>query len=70
MKFYSIFKNETKYSDFINHLRNPEHKRVASKIETGRFTIPKTPKDRRICDRCSLKKMKCTRYFTVTYVMI
>ena len=52
LKFYSILKNETNYSEFINHIRNPEHRRVASKfrignhnlkIETGRFTIPKTP---------------------------
>ena len=60
LKFYSIFKNETNYSEFINHIRNPE--RVASKskignhnlkIETGRFTIPKTPEDLRICDHCN-----------------
>ena len=47
LKFYSIFKNETNHSEFINHIRNPEHRRVASKfrignhnlkIETGRFT--------------------------------
>ena len=56
LKFYSISKNETKYSEFINHIRNLEHKRIASKfkignhkppyleIETGSFTIPKTPK--------------------------
>ena len=51
LKSYSIFKYETNYSEFINHIRNPEHGRVASKfrignhnikIETGRFTIPKT----------------------------
>ena len=61
LKFYSIFKNGTNYSEFINHIRNPEHRRVASKfrignhnlkIETGRFTIPKTPEDLRICDHC------------------
>ena len=43
-------------------IRNPEHRRVASKfrignhnlkIETGRFTIPKTPEDLRICDHCN-----------------
>lgn len=52
LKFYSIFKNEANQSEFINHIWNPEHRRVASKfrignhnlkIETGRFTIPKTP---------------------------
>ena len=61
LKFYSIFKNETNHFEFINHIRNPEHRRVASKfrignhnlkIETGRFTIPKTPEDLRICDHC------------------
>ena len=40
---------------------DPEHRRVASKlsignhnlkIETGRFIIPKTPEDLRICDHC------------------
>ena len=64
LKFYFVFKNETNYSqtEFINHIRNPEHKRVASKfrignhnlkIETGRFTILKTPEDPRICDHCN-----------------
>ena len=52
LKFYSIFKNETNYCEFINHIRNPEHiRRVASKFRirnqnlTVRFTIPKTPED-------------------------
>ena len=56
--------------------RKGEHKCVASKfrvrnhnlkIETGRFTIPKTPEDLRICDHCSQiqLKMKWTYYFTV-----
>ena len=67
LKFYSIFKNETKYSEFINHVKNPEHKRIASKfrignhnlrIESGRFTIPKTPEDLRICDHCSLNSVE------------
>ena len=62
LKFYSIFKNETNHSEFINHIRNPKHRRVAYKfmignqnlkIETGRFTIPKTPEDLRICDHCN-----------------
>ena len=58
-------KNETNYSEFINFIRNTEHRRVASKfrignhnlkIETGRFTIPKTPEDLRICDHCMQSK--------------
>ena len=66
-KFYSIFKNETKYYEFINHVKNPELKRIASKfrignhnlrIESGRFTIPKTPEDLRICDHCSLNSVE------------
>ena len=71
LKFYSIFKNETNYSEFINHIRNPEHRRVAnkfrignhnSKIETGRFTIPKTPEDLRICDHCNLNSVENEMY--------
>ena len=67
LKLYSLFKNETNYSDLINHIRNPEHRRVASKfrignhnlkIETGRFTIPKTPEDLRICDHCNLNSVE------------
>ena len=63
LKFYSIFKNGTNYSEFINHIRNPKHRRAASefrivnhnlKIETGRVTIRKTPEDLRICDHCNL----------------
>ena len=67
LKLYSIFKNETKYSEFINHVKNPEHKRIASRfrignhnlrIESGRFTILKTPEDLRICDHCSLNSVE------------
>ena len=67
LKFYSILKNETNYCEFINHIRNPEHRRVASKfrignhnlkIETGRFTIPKTPEDLRICDHFNLNSVE------------
>ena len=48
-------------------IRNPEHRRVASKfrignhnlkIETGRFTVPKTPEDLRICDHCNLNSVE------------
>ena len=51
------FKKGKNYSEFINHVRNPELRRIASKfrignhnlkIETGRFTIPKTAEDIRI----------------------
>ena len=38
LKFYSnsIFKHETNSSEFINHIRNPEHsRRVASKFRIG-----------------------------------
>ena len=53
-----------KYSEFVNHIRNPEHKCIIAskvtignhnlKIETGRFTILKTPEDLRNCDLRSL----------------
>ena len=33
LKFYSIFKNETNHSKFINHIRNPEHRRVTSGVQ-------------------------------------
>ena len=60
-------KFETNYSEFINHIRNAEHRPVGSKfrignhnlkIETGRFTIPKTPEDLRICDHCNLNSVE------------
>ena len=47
--------------------RKGEHKCVAAKfrvrnhnlkIETGRFTVPKTPEDLRICDHCSLNSVE------------
>lgn len=61
LKFDSNFLNETKYSEFINHIWSLEHKRIASKfrirqynlkIETGRFATPKTPDYLTICDHC------------------
>ena len=65
LKFY--FQNETNYFEFINHIRNPEHRHIASKfrignhninLETGRFTIPKTPEELRICDHCNLNSVE------------
>ena len=67
LTFSSIFKNERKYSEFINHIGNPEHKRINSKfrignhnfkIETGRFTITKIPEDLGICDNYSLNSVE------------
>ena len=67
LKFYSTFKNETKYSDFISHTKNPEHRRITSKfrignhnlrIENGRFTTPKTPENLRICYHCTLNSVE------------
>lgn len=61
LKFDSNFLNETKYSEFIDHIRSLELKHIASKfrirqynlkIETGRFATPKTPGYLRICDHC------------------
>lgn len=61
LKFYSMFKFDTKQSEFLNHIKNPLHKRTASKfrignhslkIETGRFTIPKIPENMRTCPHC------------------
>ena len=48
-------------------VRNPEHRRAASKfrignhnlkIEIGRVTIPKTLEDLRICDHCNLNSVE------------
>ena len=39
LTFSSIFKNETKYSEFINHIGNPEHKRINSKFRIGIITL-------------------------------
>ena len=53
---------------FMFMFKNPERKRNASakfrignyslRIESGRFTIPKTPEDLRICDHCSLNSVE------------
>ena len=60
-----------KFSEFINHIGNPEHKRITSKfrignhnfkIENGRFTIPKSPEDLRVCDNCSRNSVEHEMY--------
>ena len=79
VKFYSMFKNETNYSDFINHIKNPEHRRVVSKfrignhnlrIENGRFTIPKTPENLRICYHCTLNSVEDEMHLIARFMMI
>ena len=42
------FRNASKFRIGNHNLR----------IESGRFTIPKTPKDLRICDHCSLNSVE------------
>ena len=58
LKFYSSFKFDNKKSKFLDHVKNPLHRKIASKfglgnhklqIETGRFTIHKTPANIRYC---------------------
>ena len=35
LKFYSIFKNETNYSEYINHIKNPEHQELLLNLGLG-----------------------------------
>ena len=71
LKFYSIFKNETNHSEFINHIRNPEHRRVASKKleDLQSPKLLKTLESVIIATKIRLK-MNCTWYFTVINTMI
>ena len=44
--------------------------KLYSEIKTGRFTIPKTPEDLRICDHWNLNSVENKKHafnFTVTY---
>ena len=58
LKFYSSFKFDNKKSEFLDHVKNPLHRKIPLKlrlgnhklqIETGRFTVPKTPANIRYC---------------------
>ena len=58
LKFYSIFKNDCHKSDCLNIITNINHKKTLNKfrlgnhrlqIETGKYTVPKTPENLRIC---------------------
>ena len=78
LKFYSSFKFDNKKSEFIEHVKNPLHRKIASKfrlgnhklqIETGRFAVPKTPANIRYCPHCKNVVedeinflLKCTLY--------
>ena len=61
-----------KYSEYIDHIKNPEHWKITSKfrigyhnlkIETGRFTIPKNPESLRVCDHCMPKSVEDEMHF-------
>ena len=78
LKFYSSFKFDDKKSEFLDHVKNPLHRKIASKfrlgnhklqIEAGRFTIPKTPANIRYYPHCKHLVedeihflLKCTLY--------
>ena len=61
LKFYSSFKFDNKKSEFLDHVKNPLHRKIASKfrlgnhklqIQTERFTVPKTPANIRYHPHC------------------
>ena len=78
LKFYSSFKFDNKKSEFLDHVKNPLHRKIASKfrlgnhklqIQTERFTVPKTPANIRYCPHCKnfvedeiYFLLKCTLY--------
>ena len=78
LKFYSSFRFGNKKYEFLDHVKYPLHRKIASKfrlgnhklqIETGRFTVPKTPANIRYCLNCkNLVEdeihflLKCTLY--------
>ena len=61
LSFYKFFKTDTKQSVFLDAIINPLHRTAVNKfrlgnhqlhIETGRYTVPKTPENLRICTFC------------------
>ena len=58
---------DTKKSCYLDAIKNPLHRIAINKfrlgnhlfgIETGRYTIPKTPKNLRICSLCQLNEIE------------
>ena len=67
LAFYNFFKTDTKKSCFLDAIKNPLHRTAINKfrlgnhqlrIETGRYTIPKTPENLRICSLCQLNEVE------------
>ena len=61
-----------KKSDFLDVINNPHHRIAINKfrlgnhklhIETGRYTIPKTPVDSRICSFCNSNEIENETHF-------
>ena len=72
LNFYATFKQDTKKSDFLDLINNPHHRIAINKfrlgnhklhIETGRYTIPKTPVDSRICSFCHSNEIENETHF-------
>ena len=75
LTFYKFFKTATKKSCFLDAIKNPLRRTAINKfrlgnhqlsIETGRYTIPKTPENLRICSLCQLNEVEKESHVMLT----
>ena len=75
LAFYKFFKTDTKKSCVLDAIKNPLHRTAINKfrpgnhqlrIETGRYTIPKTPENLRICSLCQLNEVENESHVMLT----
>ena len=56
MEFYTTFKNDTRKADFLDMIKNPQHRIAINKLrlgnqhlQAGRHSVPNTPENLRLC---------------------
>ena len=67
LNFYSIFKTDVSKSEYLEQIKNSNHRKALAKlragnpnlrIDSGRHCLTKIPKDLRICQYCSSNEIE------------
>ena len=74
LKVYSLFKQDSKKSHYLDLIKNTNHRRTVAKfrtrnhklmIEYGRYRTPKIPEHLRLCQYCSINEIDDEQHFMI-----
>ena len=74
LNFYNTFKRDTNRTEFLDAIKNSLHRSLLINfaweiIETGRYTVPKTPEYLRICSLCQANEVENEFHVMFSYTL-